>query len=907
MGKTDIGPKIGIEGEAQFRRELAQINQGLKTLDAEAKAVAASMQDETDAEKKAAAQKDVLNRQILSQQEKLDKLQQGLEASAKKYGEADTRTQKWQKAVFDATKDLANMEHELRGLDGSVDEATDSMEDAGDAATGWADVMKGQLLADAVRSGVQALAGWIKDGATALWDASKAGAAYADEFLTMATTTGVSIDTLQELAYMEGIADVSTQDVAGAIQKLKKTMATAESQNQSYAKKMAEAARETDEQKRAQKEANIELGDTAAAYQELGVAVRDANGNFRRGEDVFFDMVEALGKVEDETRRDQLAMTLMGKSATELNPIITAGADALAEMRKEAHDTGYVLSGSALTALGRQQDAMDRLDKRVEAVSNSFAAKLAPGVTQGAEALNEAFDNPRVERGLNVLAEGIGNAASGAMNLAAEALPKLFQALSFGDERLRLYNDEQLDLRNRLDEVSAAHDEMVSEFKESAKEILAETERTEGLWKELQTLVGKNGEVKAADEERVNFITSQLKEALGVQMELEGGILQGYVDQKNAIEELIKKREAEALIAAGADKFAKAATERNGALADAAKLAPQVEKAQKDLARAARQYAEAKTYANKQVENGIWSDDRALKYENKYLGAMNDARKTLDLLSKDYEEATDKAQSYYAKTDTWERAQTAAANENYAEVVRILTSEFAVNLEYYREKKALNEQEKRDLKDKIQDAELNIAEYKKNLKAGLQGFSEAGLQEMEDYVAEAKRILDGKAVGGAFVDGVVAGLEDPQRMKRLRAAAQKVARTVDQNARRELQIQSPSRKGAYIGRMWDAGVGVGLQAGEPELKRLSEQLSRTIASGSVPSASMLQTASYSGVMAAPVGSYGGAGGASSYTTNMGGITVRIDGAGAVNADELAQRVAVRLTDQLNRAARGGRR
>ena len=46
---------------------------------------------------------------------------------------------------------------------------------------------------------------------------------------------------------------------------------------------------------------------------------------------------------------------------------------------------------------------------------------------------------------------------------------------------------------------------------------------------------------------------------------------------------------------------------------------------------------------------------------------------------------------------------------------------------------------------------------------------------------------------------------------------------------------------------------------------------------------------------------------SSYTTNMGGITVRIDGAGAVNEDVLAQRVAVRLTNELQRAQRGGRR
>ena len=171
MAKTDIGPKIGIEGEAQFRRELNEINQGMKTLDAEAKAVAASMQDEADAAKKSAAQKDVLERQISTQVEKLKKLQEGLEASAKKYGEADTRTQKWQKAVYDATADLANMEHELKGLDGAVDETTDSMEEAGDAALTWSDVMKGSICADAVKAGVKALAGFIRDAASALRDA----------------------------------------------------------------------------------------------------------------------------------------------------------------------------------------------------------------------------------------------------------------------------------------------------------------------------------------------------------------------------------------------------------------------------------------------------------------------------------------------------------------------------------------------------------------------------------------------------------------------------------------------------------------------------------------------------------------------------------------------------------------
>ena len=374
---VDIGPRIGIEDEKKFRNELNQINQALKTLGSEAKAVAAQMENETDAEKKSAAQKDVLNRQILTQRDKLKKLEEGLKASADKYGEADVKTMKWQQAVHDATAQLAKMENELADTDDKVEDTAESFDDAQQATLGWADVMKGSLLADAVKSGLSFIKDAVSGIAEKTLEASKAGAAYADNFLTLATTSGLAVDTLQEFAYMDGIADVSVDTLTGAITKLKRTMTTAADQNEAYGEKMAKAAEETDATKRAAKEASIELGSTAAAYQALGVSIMDGEGNFRRAEDVFIDMLTALGDVKDETKRDALAMELMGKSATELNPLITAGADAVAEMREEARKAGYVLSGSALSALGKQQDAMDRLDKKTEALSNRFAVKLA--------------------------------------------------------------------------------------------------------------------------------------------------------------------------------------------------------------------------------------------------------------------------------------------------------------------------------------------------------------------------------------------------------------------------------------------------------------------------------------------------------------------------------------------------
>ena len=899
---VDIGPKIGIEGEAQYRRELNQIVQGQKTLAAEAKAVSAAMQDETDAEKKAAAEKDVLNRQIATQREKLAKLEEGLTASARKYGEADTRTMKWQQAVYNATGELANMEHKLRSSDGQVEEITQDMGEAEKATSGWGDVMKGTLAADVVKKGLAFIKEAVSGIAEKTLEASKAGAAYADDFLTLATNTGVATDTLQELAYMEGIADVSTGDVAKAIQKLKKTMATAEDQNQSYAKKMAQAAQETDAQKRAQKEASIELGSTAAAYAELGVAVKDANGNFRKGEDVFFDMIAALGKVEDETKRDTMAMTLMGKSATDLNPIITAGADALAQMRQEAHDTGYVLSGSALSALGKQQDAMDRLDKKTEALSNRFASKLAPSMEKAYSLMGDALDNPRVKRGLDVVAEGIGSLISGASELAAKVLPGLFSIFDLGDARLKYLTDDQLALVASVDESKQAHEEMISAYKENAQAIIAETERTEGLWKELQTLVGENGEVKKADEERVNYITSELKEALGVQMQLENGILQGYKDQQKEIDNLIKKREAEALLATGAEEFAEAERKRNEALETAAKLAPGVETAYYKLAAAQREYGRQVEYAERHKDDaGAGVRRKAIE---EAAAAVEKAKKAYEEINKQYQTASENAQVYYANVEKWQRAQTAAANGNYAEVVRILAGEFGVTLDYYRQKKQLNEQEKKDLKAKISDMELTIQEYKRNLEAGLAGFSEAGLKEMESYVQEARDILDGKELAGHYIDGLIAGLTAPGKLRAVRTAAKAPAQAIIGGTKETLSIASPSKVADWMGEMWDAGLVRGILRD----RKAVEAASRIVAGAFVgPAAAAMPTASYSGGTTLMPLSSGAGGGTSSSSVRIGTIPINITTQGPVDARALAAEISVQLSDTLRQAQRGGRK
>ena len=127
---VDIGPKIGIDGEKEFRQQLTNINQQIRTLGSEMKAVTSAFDAGDKSEEALAAQTDVLNRQIDAQRQKLQQLQKGLDAAADKYGEADTKTLRWAQAVNDARADLNKLEAQLKSTTGEVDDLGDSMDEA---------------------------------------------------------------------------------------------------------------------------------------------------------------------------------------------------------------------------------------------------------------------------------------------------------------------------------------------------------------------------------------------------------------------------------------------------------------------------------------------------------------------------------------------------------------------------------------------------------------------------------------------------------------------------------------------------------------------------------------------------------------------------------------------------------
>ena len=160
---VDIGPKIGIEGEKEFRDALKSMSTQLKTLDTEMKAVTSAFNANDSSQEKLSAQTDVLTRQLGLQENKISEIQKALDYARANYAENSNEVQRWQQALNNATADLNNTKKQLGELSGGVEDVGEAMDDAGQKTSVFGDMLKANLLGGAIISGISALASATKE------------------------------------------------------------------------------------------------------------------------------------------------------------------------------------------------------------------------------------------------------------------------------------------------------------------------------------------------------------------------------------------------------------------------------------------------------------------------------------------------------------------------------------------------------------------------------------------------------------------------------------------------------------------------------------------------------------------------------------------------------------------------
>lgn len=205
----------------------------------------------------------------------------------------------------------------------------------------------------------------------------------ADEINTNAKKYGIDTATLQKWEYASEIVDVSTETMA---------------------KSMAKITRSLNQWRKGNKS-------TIADYEKLGVAVTDSNGKFRSQEDIFYDVIDALGKMDDEVEADIMSNQIFGRSFQEIEPLVSATSDEIKRLGDEAEDMGLIMSQEQLDNLNEAKDALDKLDYQLGILLAPVVEALAPYIEKIATWLSEKLASPETQKILDKVAEAVGKMA----------------------------------------------------------------------------------------------------------------------------------------------------------------------------------------------------------------------------------------------------------------------------------------------------------------------------------------------------------------------------------------------------------------------------------------------------------------------------------------------------------------
>lgn len=135
---VNIGPRIGIDGESEYRSQMMNIIQQTKTLKAEMKSLSGEYDSNgkkikslKDKMAQAEAKAKNLNDQIKVQKEKVEQTANMVAEASRKYGDADTRTLQWKEALANANAELSRMQGELDAIPSKTSMVGQAMQEAG--------------------------------------------------------------------------------------------------------------------------------------------------------------------------------------------------------------------------------------------------------------------------------------------------------------------------------------------------------------------------------------------------------------------------------------------------------------------------------------------------------------------------------------------------------------------------------------------------------------------------------------------------------------------------------------------------------------------------------------------------------------------------------------------------------
>lgn len=512
---VNIGPKIGIDGEKEFRQNLNSISQQLKTLGTEMKAVTSAFDANDKSQENLANQSQVLTEQLSLQEKRIEEIQKALDHARANYDENSNEVQRWQQAMNNAVTELNKTRSQLSKVQSEMDGTADSTQDMSDALNdvdGAAEKASSGIssmtvaMGNLISSGIQAAASAVADLVSSLWNLDESTEEYRraqGRLNTAFEAAGYGADTAQQ-AYQAFYGILGDTDTATEASQLLAQLAESEEDVATWTE--------------------IAAGVSGTFGDSLPIEglIEAANETAKVGE-VTGTLADALNWVgiNEEEFNAQLAAC---SSESERNRLIM---NTLAGQYDEASEAFY-RNNEALVASRNAQAQMDavtaKLGNTIANVKNQLTANLLPALSGLADAFN-----------------GILTGAPGATEAFSQAIQGLIAAVvdmlpQFLDTGLQITSSVVNGIVQALPELVQAGVEIIGQIVATITENLPQVldmglqlldQLTSGIESGLPDMVSRIPQIIT---EFLDYLTGELPTILDKGVEILNSLVNGIID-----------------------------------------------------------------------------------------------------------------------------------------------------------------------------------------------------------------------------------------------------------------------------------------------------------------------------------------------------------------------------------------
>lgn len=431
--KADIGAKIEIDGEKQYRDSLKAIDSELKAMRSEMDLAAASMDDMADSEEKNAKQGEALEKIMAKQEDKLklmntqyersvgrlNDLGTALDAAKREFGENSVEAGKAQDAynkqltaamnlktqINKTATELQKSKTDFANLSGAADKLGDSLDDVEDASgkigTSLKDVFAGNVLANAASAVAGAVAN-IAGSFINLDEATEEVRENLSKVDSAFTTSGKSSESARK-AYRDFYKILGDSDTAAESTQL--------------LAQLAENEQNVDKWTRTATGVMATFGDSLPINSLIEASNETAKVGTVTG--VLADALNWVGISEDEFNEKLAALG----TEQERNALITETLAATYEDAAAAYEENNAGIMTARDLQAQLDESLANLGGTVQDVKNGLLADFLPSIVQIIDGFNDFVNG--VDGADKALEEGIGN-------MVDTAIDKLPEFLEFG-------------------------------------------------------------------------------------------------------------------------------------------------------------------------------------------------------------------------------------------------------------------------------------------------------------------------------------------------------------------------------------------------------------------------------------------------------------------------------------------